>query len=563
MPSSVSKEESDDDVPPPSYGDASRFGQLGHSESTLTRAPSDAHERLARVIGEVPPSLAVNDPAVVLAVPTQRQLHVNAQASRNQRGMCGCFFILAACIVCGVCLWVGFREPQRCDGTSRNACESSLTVQPPPPPWWILSPPRSSPPPWWTVSPPPPPASSPSCPCAEVIVGGAATLVAAGAVGIFSPNGQTDDGRNIYVSESQRHILYFTGPPWHGYWQWRLIDVGNRVVVAFAGSTKPCPVAVGSWSIRREDADASCYDTSCYDTFASEIAACPPPPPFSPGKAPKPPPPTPPPTPPPSMAASQYLATLDLSTVSISKEVTVDSIIKAITAGIVSQSEPAQLSIDVLQKFVVVARQIDLADDDFEEALCSADDDYDPDRCSATQIAAASPSAPPAQPPPAQPLVGRRLLSLSRRRSLSVAGGAQWDMRARLVNTSRRILQTPDLGALAEAVKLDAVIIEIETLVLPSSPDSLVDDVRDSGRISAEVVPNVLAALLDLTNLTNATDPFSFITNVTTYLFPPATPPSPPMTPQPPSPPPLPPSPPSPPSPLSPSRHRRILTSGT
>ncbi|EOD07241.1 hypothetical protein EMIHUDRAFT_198606 [Emiliania huxleyi CCMP1516] len=341
MPSSVSKEESDDDVPPPSYGDASRFGQLGHSESTLTRAPSDAHERLARVIGE-PPSLAVNDPAVVLAVPTQRQLHVSAQASRNQRGMCCCFFILAACIVCGVCLWV--------------------------------------------------------------IVGGAATLVAA-------------------------------GPPWHGYWQWRLIDVGNRVVVAFAGSTKPCP------------------------------------------------------------------------------EVTVDSIIKAITAGIVSQSEPAQLSIDVLQKFVVVARQMDLADDDFEEALCSADDDYDPDRCSATQIAAASPSAPPAQPPPAQPLVGRRLLSLSRRRSLSVAGGAQWDMRARLVNTSRRILQPPDLGDLAEAVKLDAVIIEIETLVLPSSPDSLVDDVRDSGRISAEVVPNVLAALLDLTNLTNATDPFSFITN--------------------------------------------------
>ena len=113
------------------------------------------------------------------------------------------------------------------------------------------------------------------------------------------------------------------------------------------------------------------------------------------------------------MAASQYLATLDLSTVSISKEVTVDSIIKAITAGIVSQSEPAQLSIDVLQKFVVVARN-DLADDDFEEALCSADDDYDPDRCSATQIAAASPSAQPAQPPPAQPLVGRRLLSLSR-----------------------------------------------------------------------------------------------------------------------------------------------------
>ena len=288
--------------------------------------------------------------------------------------------------------------------------------------------PRPSPPPWWSVSPPPPPAFSPACPCAEVIVGGAATLVAAGAVGIFSPNGQTDDGRRIYVSESQLHILYFTGPPWHGYWQWRLIDVGNGVVVAFAGSTKPCPVAVGSWSIRREDADASCYDTSCYDTFASEIAACPPPlplPPFSPGKAPKPPPPTPPPTPPPSMATSQYLATLDVSTVSISKEVTADchSIINAITAGIVNQSEPAQLSIDVLQKFVVVARQNDLADDELEAALCRTDDDHDPDRCRATQITAASPSPPPAtphgqpppaQPPPAQPPVGRRLLSLSR-----------------------------------------------------------------------------------------------------------------------------------------------------
>ena len=97
-----------------------------------------------------------------------------------------------------------------------------------------------------------------------------------------------------------------------------------------------------------------------------------------------------PPPSPPRKAVSKYLATLDVSTVPFSKEpVTVDAIIKAITAGIVSQSEPAQLSIDVLQKFVVVARQTDLADDDFEEALCSADDDYDPDRCSAIQIAAA------------------------------------------------------------------------------------------------------------------------------------------------------------------------------
>ena len=123
------------------------------------------------------------------------------------------------------------------------------------------------------------------------------------------------------------------------------------------------------------------------------------------------------------------------------------------------------------------------------------------------------------------------------------------------------------LGDLAEAVKLDAVIIEIETLVLPLSPGSLVDDVRDSGRISAARGGAKLAGgaarphQLDH----NATDPFSFITNITTYLFPPAPPPSLPSSPSPPLAPPSPSSPPSHPSPLSPPsplRHRRTLRSG-
>ena len=67
----------------------------------------------------------------------------------------------------------------------------------------------------------------------------------------------------------------------------------------------------------------------------------------------------------------------------------------------------------------------------------------DATRAAATSAAATSAAATSAA-------AGRAALALalpsSRRRSLSVAGGAQWDMRARLVNRSRRISQPPDLA---------------------------------------------------------------------------------------------------------------------
>ena len=145
---SVSKDAGNDDEAPPSYGEASRFGQLGHSDITLTTAASDAHERLARVIDEArskpkpvePASVAVSignvaDARTAAAVPAvPLQAHIHERRSRNRASACCTLFVLMASAACGVCLWYGFRVPPEPSGASPSAPPPSPAPSPPSPP---------------------------------------------------------------------------------------------------------------------------------------------------------------------------------------------------------------------------------------------------------------------------------------------------------------------------------------------------------------------------------------------------------------------------------------------
>ncbi|EOD32581.1 hypothetical protein EMIHUDRAFT_230754, partial [Emiliania huxleyi CCMP1516] len=198
--------------------------------------------------------------------------------------------------------------------------------------------------------------------------------------------------------------------------------------------------------------------------------------------APRPPePPSPPPFSP-LQAEVDNEVVLDLSSgVLLNKDrpATAAEIIDEIVKGITDQGQPAPVSITVIQRLDVVAFQPPgTSDDDFAAVLCSQlPADYDRERYWYMTV----------------PLL------------VKTSG----------LDASHSVIDPPDFEGAADGTTatLQAVAIEMRTVVEPGSQDSLVEDAVASGDTKAAVARDVLASLLS----PNVSDPNSFISNTTSY----------------------------------------------
>jgi len=202
------------------------------------------------------------------------------------------------------------------------------------------------------------------------------------------------------------------------------------------------------------------------------LAPRPPPPPFSPLEA---------------EVTREVVLDLSSGVLLSQQRVGTAQIIDEIVKGITDQGQPAPVSIAVLQRVEVIADQGDKDDTEFEGVLCDTlSTDYDRSRCSATKQASS-----------------RRLLEeRAQRRSLALAS---WNMEVMLQPGSPHLVADgPDLDAVegVSSATLQAVAIEMRTIVRPSAQDNLVEDAMASGDAKTSLATAVFASPLAIASST-------------------------------------------------------------